>query len=419
MITIVHAADLHVDSPMRGLARLQEAPGEAVKGATRKALQNLVELTLREKASLLLIAGDIFDGDWRDYNTGLFVHAQLSRLTSAGVHVVMIRGNHDAASQITRNLRWPDGVIELPSKHPETVRLSGLRVAVHGQSYAVRDVRDDLAAAYPPSEPGMLNIGLLHTALSGREGHDTYAPASEQTLTNKGYQYWALGHVHTPEVVSDDPWIVFPGNIQGRSVREVGSRGCAVLRASDERIVELERHDLDVLRWEVLTVDAAAHDTPERIVAEVKRELANKVSAAGGRQLVVRVHVAGATAAHDAISREAKRWQAEVKAAGVEVSSDVIVEKVLLRTRPERGLSADAVGAMADVQRTIERLRHRPQELEELAAALKGLADALPSEYFDLDDAVNPADAFELAELLGEVETLLGSRFATSDEEPS
>src|SRR5690242_9452537 len=96
VMKFVHAADLHLDSPLRGLSRYEGAPVEAVRGATRRAFQNLIDLCLEEGAAFLLLAGDIYDGDWKDYGTGLFFLHQLARLRAADVEVVLIRGNHDA-----------------------------------------------------------------------------------------------------------------------------------------------------------------------------------------------------------------------------------------------------------------------------------------------------------------------------------
>src|SRR5262245_9649681 len=106
----VHAADLHLDSPLRGLERYEGAPVDEIRGSTRHALDNLVALCRTEGASLLVLAGDLYDGDWRDFNTGLFFASRMVRLREAGVRVVWVRGNHDAQSRITQNLRLPDGV---------------------------------------------------------------------------------------------------------------------------------------------------------------------------------------------------------------------------------------------------------------------------------------------------------------------
>jgi DNA repair exonuclease SbcCD nuclease subunit len=214
----VHAADLHLDSPMRGLATYPGAPIEAMRGATRQAFESLVELCVDENAQLLVIAGDIYDGDWKDFSTGLYLRAQLTRLREADIEVVLIRGNHDAASVITRNLRLP-GVHVLPHDKPKSVVLEDVGAVVHGQSFATRAVTANLAAGYPDPLPDLVNVGLLHTCLGGYAEHENYAPCRLEELIARRYDYWALGHVHEHAVLHVDPHVVFAGNIQGRQGR--------------------------------------------------------------------------------------------------------------------------------------------------------------------------------------------------------
>ncbi|HHD57358.1 MAG TPA: DNA repair exonuclease, partial [Desulfobulbaceae bacterium] len=225
MVTFLHAADIHLDSPLRNLATREGAPVELIRNATRRAFENLVQLAVDEKVDFLLLAGDLYDGAWRDFNTGLFFIEKMRRLKEAGIRVFLISGNHDAASRITRALRLPDNVVHFSSRRARTIELEDLNVAIHGQSYAKRAVTADLAKDYPPPVQGMVNIGLLHTALAGRDGHEPYAPCTPGELADKGYDYWALGHVHQREIVDKDPWIVFAGNLQGRHIRETGPRG--------------------------------------------------------------------------------------------------------------------------------------------------------------------------------------------------
>ena len=156
---LVHAADIHLDSPLRGLERYEGAPVDEIRGATRRAVANLVDLCLVEAASLLLIAGDLYDGYWRDYNTGLFFAKQMARLTREGVGVVWIRGNHDAASEITKSLRLPEGVIELGASRPETrvfeARHSGPRTELPATGCHRRS-----GGGLPGRETGPLQCGL-------------------------------------------------------------------------------------------------------------------------------------------------------------------------------------------------------------------------------------------------------------------
>ncbi len=141
----IHCSDLHVDSPLTGLDRYEGAPVSKIRGATRRALSNLVELCIEEDAELLLIAGDVYDGDWRDYGTGLFFAAQMSRLREAGVRVAMVLGNHDAQSQITRALRLPDNVIVFDAAAPATHVLDDVKADLsQRQTTAVRGAFDTL-----------------------------------------------------------------------------------------------------------------------------------------------------------------------------------------------------------------------------------------------------------------------------------
>ena len=187
----LHAADLHLDSPLRGLD--PAAPAERIRGATRQALVNLVDFALERRVAFVLLAGDLYDGDWKDWHTGQFLVQHLSRLTRAGIEVVAISGNHDAEQVLTRKLPVP-GMMRADQAH--TVRLANAPVAVHGQGFATPAVTHNLAAAYPDPVDGHFNIGLLHTACGSGE-HENYAPCTVADLVQRGYDYWALGHVHT------------------------------------------------------------------------------------------------------------------------------------------------------------------------------------------------------------------------------
>ena len=247
----VHAADLHIDSPLRGLERYDGAPVELIRGATRRALEHLVELCLEEGAKLLLLAGDLYDGDWKDYSTGLFFCQQMARLREGGVTVVWIRGNHDAASRLTQHLRPTDNVHELSHARPSSLELEfdGAQIAVHGQGFPKAKVSDDLSERYPAPVSGAFNVGLLHTALDGREGHDAYAPCRVESLVNRGYDYWALAHVHQAAVLHERPHVVFCGNLQGRHIRESGPKGASLVVVEDGQVEAILPLHVDCVRW--------------------------------------------------------------------------------------------------------------------------------------------------------------------------
>ena len=268
MFRFLHTADIHLDSPLRGLERYEGAPVDELRGATREALKNLVNTAISEGVNFLLIAGDLYDGDWKDYQTGLFFAKEMSKLREAGIRVYIVFGNHDAASQITKKLgNIPSNVHHFSNRKPKTEIIEDLGVAIHGQSFSKRILTENIAIAYPEARTGYFNIGLIHTSFTGREGHEPYAPCTMDDLLSKNYDYWALGHVHKREVLHEDPWIIFPGNIQGRHIREPGPKGCTLVTVRDEGNVVMEHRDLDVLRWELCEVDGSGSQSPEEIIA--------------------------------------------------------------------------------------------------------------------------------------------------------
>jgi DNA repair exonuclease SbcCD nuclease subunit len=261
---LVHASDLHLGTPLSGIAC----------GATRPALRALVSLCIDDRADLLLLAGDTFDATKRDHRTGAFFVTQMLRLRDHGIRVLSVRGNHDAEHRLVACLLLPDNVTELGLSGPETIVLDELGVAVHAESFHVRKTFDNIAARLGPPVAGMLNVGLLHTSADGREGHDPYAPCTLGQLRDRGYDYWALGHVHAREVHERGAWIVFPGNVQGRSMREAGPKGATVVTAEAGRIVRVEHRAVDVVRFEGILVDvtdaASLDDVVDRSTAELR-----------------------------------------------------------------------------------------------------------------------------------------------------
>jgi exonuclease SbcD len=400
---IVHAADLHLDSPLTGLSRYEGAPVAEVRGATRRALENLVTLCLEEDAKLLLLAGDLYDGDWRDYSTGLFFAAQLARLRESGARVVWIRGNHDAQSKLTHHLELGDHCHELGTKKPVTLELPALDVAVHGQGFATQAVTEDLSARYPEPVRGALNIGLLHTALSGRRGHAPYAPCDAAQLAARGYDYWALGHVHQREVVSDSPYVVFPGNLQGRHVRETGEKGATLITVRDGSISAVEPRVLDVVRFARVMVDVSDASGLGDAAELTKRALVKTLEQAGGRLVAARVTLHGHSAAHAELAADLERAEAHVRARANEIQGgDVWLEQVRVESELPADLGALAArdDAVGHVVRALAAVKDDPEALASLSGELAELMRALPQEARDAELGIDLDDPACLRELV-------------------
>lgn len=412
----LHAADIHLDSPLRGLASQEGNAVERVRTATREALDTLVGLAIEEEVEFLIIAGDLYDGDWRDYKTGLFFAAQMGRLNKESIPVYLLHGNHDAESQITRRLELPDNVHVFGTREPETFELEELKVALHGQSFRQREITDNLVPGYPPPVSGAFNIGVLHTGLGGMGGHVNYAPCTLNDLANKGYDYWALGHVHQANVLREKPHVVFPGNLQGRHARETGAKGASLVTVEDGEIVELTTVPCDVVRWTVLSVflgDAeSVGDVIDRISDTVEAAVANE---ADGRLLACRIMLEGRTAVHDRLVASEDRMLAEARAGALGLGEEMAwVEKVVINTEPE--VDAQTLAERVDAIGELQRLLHDATGDEVLLAQIEDdvgkLVRQLPHEVRgDTDDSVLKAAVDgDFAELIGEVSPYLSAR---------
>lgn len=336
----IHAADIHLDSPLRGIERYEGAPVDAIRNATRAALTNLVDLALEERVSFVLLAGDLYDGDWKDLNTGAFFIRGMQRLREAGIRVFLIAGNHDARNEMTKELRLPDNTRFFSSNKPESVVIEDLDVVIHGQSFAGRKTQEDLSAAYPDAHSGLFNIGLLHTSAMGFPEHETYAPCSVEGLRSKGYQYWALGHVHQRRVLCEDPPILFSGNTQGRHIRETGVKGCSLVHVHRGEVTSIEECPLDVLRWLQVDVDVTGAMTPDDVVDKVPAALYEPLVQNKGVLLGVRIHLTGVTDADAALRSNPERWITELRLAVSAMDRERIwIEKTLIDTRPANSLS--------------------------------------------------------------------------------
>jgi DNA repair exonuclease SbcCD nuclease subunit len=409
-VKFVHAADIHLDSPMKGLAPYPGAPVEAICGATRQAFESLIDLCLNEEADLLVIAGDVYDGDWKDFGTGLYLRSQLARLRESEIEVVMIHGNHDAASVITRNLSLP-GIHVLSDQAPGSVVLEKLGIVVHGQSFPTRAVTENLAAAYPEPMSGYFNIGVLHTALGGYAEHDNYAPCQLDELINHGYGYWALGHVHQPSIVHADPPIVFAGVLQGRHIKEAGPKGATLVSVVDGE-VKVEQRTLDHVRWERVRVDVGDTDTEADILEQVTSALNTANAGAEERVLACRIEVDGATPNHALVMRDRERLDSEVRALATELGpGQAWVERILWATEAPRSqvVNDDAVG---ETLRLLRETAADETALAELAESLKSLAVKLPAEVKLGNEGIDPADPETLARFLAEAEREVPSLLA-------
>ncbi|MBF0142844.1 MAG: DNA repair exonuclease [Magnetococcales bacterium] len=417
----IHAADIHLDSPLKGLSLHEGAPENEIRGAVRRAFTNLIAACCQERVDFLLLAGDLYDGHWQDFNTGLFFVRQMAILREAGIRAFFVRGNHDAENRhLTPDLPLPDNVHLFAADGPESRILEDLGVAIHGQSFSRSNQKENLADGYPPALPGLCNLGLLHTALSGRKGHEPYAPCQVSDLTAKGYDYWALGHVHGREVVREDPGIHFPGNLQGRHIRESGAKGALLVELEPGKRPEVRFLPLDVLRWEMLSLPTPPRSAGLPVLEEgIHAALTGALARAEGRFLVVRAIIPRED--FSAPGNAGERWLPRVRALAADVAGERIwVERVVAVETRETGCTMspgsplappdEAAGSLLDD--LCGGLVTDPEVTAHLREELKEKLRALPVEITQGEEGLRLDDEVWLGELLDRARRLIQRELA-------
>lgn len=400
----LHAADLHLGSPLRGLEARHPELAALFSRASRRAFEQMIDLAIAERVAFVVIAGDVYDQDWTDYAAGQLFLRGVARLTREGIRTVVIRGNHDAEHVITRSLALPEGLSWLGSERPESVEFPEFGVAIHGMSFKTRAVTENMVPIYPSAAPGRFNIGLLHTSLDGRPDHSGYAPATLADLAGRGYDYWALGHVHAREIISRlDPTVVYAGNIQGRHVRETGEKSVSLVTVADGRVTSIEEKPVDAARWALVEVDLTGVERADEVGPVVRRALEDAASAAGSRPLAIRLVLKGETDLHPYLAVDRARLIADTEVTAATVADTIAIEQIrTLTALPRRGPRIDR----EDFDEAIAAALADPALRTAIAEDLAGLRAKLPAAVQER------LDAEDIDVLLSAARALLEGRIA-------
>jgi len=418
----VHAADLHLDSPLLALSRHEPRQVERMRRATREAFVRLIDLCIDHEAALLVLAGDLYDHDCPNMQIAVFLRKELRRLEQKGIRVVIIKGNHDADNRITSALALPANTRLLGERRPETIMFDDLpvRVAVHGQSFKPGPVPENLAASYPAALRGYYNIGLLHTSLAGTADHDAYAPCTLEELTTRGYDYWALGHIHKQAVLCRDPYVIFPGNLQGRHAKESGPKGCFLVEVGETgRTASAEFAPLDVVRWHRAEVDLKGRASEAELVEGLREALQHAHRESDGRASAVRIVLTGRTSLYQHIERRPHRLrQTTLELADEIAGDDMWIEKIINNT----SALGDRVDAAAndethDLVSIMQEIAANAEQVGRLLAKeLEPLRSKLPGELKELSSLKLLQHPELCRDALDRLEPRLAARFAGEED---
>jgi exonuclease SbcD len=394
-LRFIHAADLHLDSPFKGMSALPERVRERVRESTFEALKELVALAIKEQVDFVLVSGDVYDVSDRSLRAQIRFQKAVEQLAAEGIPAYIIHGNHDPEDGRAAKLVWPADVHFFASEHVETFQVvkqdRGMIAEIHGISYGSSAVTENLALKFKRGQAQVCQIGLLHTNVDGDPQHDNYAPCSKQDLLDAGMHYWALGHVHTRHILNRKPAIVYPGNIQGRSIRETGPRGCYLVDIDEYGRAELAFYALDTVRWyqenlSVVTIQS------EQVLKDRIGELLDRLRhEADGRDGVVRIVLEGRSEIHERLrkGRALPELMDELREEEMERGCFVWIESIEDRTASELDLAAalEEKSFLGDLLRYAAALQSDDASLDSFAGEALAALQGLPQ------SAGNPATA--------------------------
>lgn len=338
-IRFIHTADIHLDTPFKGLTNVPENLLELVRRSTFRAFDRIVDYCIQYEVDFLLIAGDLYDSEDRSLKAQIHLLRGLEKLDIHGVNTYIIHGNHDPFDKNKQLINWPDSAYFLSSAQLESLSFNknGQEAAIiSGRSYPTKAFKENIAADYIVTNKGVFNIGLLHTNVDGDRNHDSYAPCSLNQLVDSEIDYWALGHIHKSNILSNhSPTIIYPGNPQGRHINEDGLKGCYLVEVNNKAITSLEMLPTSEIVWLKQEINISQAEMFEDVLDIIQQEL-DALSSAYNLPMILELELTGSTALHKELHRDGRII--ELKELLNEVNSVtnpwLWLEAITLKTRP-------------------------------------------------------------------------------------
>lgn len=413
----IHTADIHLDTPFQGLASDNPVLRKYLAGATFAAFRRIVDLCLDYQVDFLLVAGDVYDAANRSLRAQVFLREQLSRLAERGIRTFIVHGNHDHCSGRQLELSWPPEVYFFAPGAVEHVPfiLNGKEIArIYGISYPEAQVTEDYSRLFQRHDDVPFAIGILHSNVGGNVEHENYAPCTLDSLIGKGFDYWALGHIHSSRVLRQKtPTIVYPGTPQGRNPRETGPKGCYLVEVYENREVTLRFLETDIIRWHRQELSIEGMSREDELLEALQTRITELKAANKGRSGLVRFVVSGRGPLYSqlkkdsfvedivTILRESERLDGQ---------QFVWVDSLQIRANPpvDKQQLLEDENLLADFLQLVQKAREDTDFLNQLAENLSPLWEHRRAKRFLPELTVDELKAMlELAENMG-IHLLLG-----------
>jgi len=417
--SFIHTADLHLDSPFKGISEVNEEISSELTEATFKAFNKIIDLGIEKQIDFLLIAGDIYDGGDRSLRAQLRFRDGLKRLSDAGIKAYIVHGNHDPLDGWSANLDWPKNVHIFKGKSVEKVSVEkdGEEIAqIYGISFHTREIKTNLTYKFPKiskSKKALFNIGMLHCNVGTSTGHEPYAPCTLQDLITRNFNCWALGHIHKKAIINDDnPLVIYPGNPQGLHPKETGARGCFLVNVGENGEPTAEFIEVNSIRWFVEELSIDSLYTEQELISKIHNCIEKIREEAEGRSSVCRIILTGRSALHSSIARKGVLDDIlkDIREDEEGEKQFVWIESIEDNTNPEidRKSLLERKDFIGDLVKLFEEFSHDENKIAELKESLEPLFTSPsgrkllePIDDEDLIDLIKKAETLCLDKLMG------------------
>lgn len=408
--TLVHAADLHLGSPLQSLGgSVGEEKAQQIRLQSIKAFDRLIDMTIEHEADVLVLAGDVYDSAEKEPRAQLQFASAMRRLMDAGVSVFIAHGNHDpVVTGFKPAASLPDNVVvfepDTPQVHQVVLR-SGSELEVVGVSFGKEHETENLAKRFLrlPTDPRR-TVGVLHTNVGSNSLHGDYAPCTPEDLEAAPVGYWALGHIHARSVTAmgQGRWWAYPGNLQGRSTKatECGPKGALIVPILDQGFGQPDFSSCDAVRFAREDVDVSEAVNLGDVVRIVDERLVALEDTADGRPVVARVRLRGATEAHHQLIHESDGITDTIRS---DIRSGAILSKIEISTRHhvDRQQLIDRENLLSDILRYLD---GNPLSDESLAEMVGSSVDKRALK--ELEELIG-RDVIRISDLQSQIETAL------------
>lgn len=296
-LKFVHAADIHLGRPFAGLRRSSPELGNLFLQAGYDAWDRIVTTAIDRNVDFLTLAGDVFDAPNPTVRARVAFKNGVERLYDARIPVYMAVGNHDPLKSFPESLRSLPG-LRLFGPIPEGTRLAGEEhtdgVMIFGAGFEKAVVTENLVRKFR-RDPGVeLAVGVVHTNVAGTSGHENCAPCTLDDLKATAMDIWCLGHVHSTEILLQDPLILYPGTSQGAHINESGPRGCHLISAQAGSAATAEFIPLAPVCWLRMDLDVTQCQSVEDVIDSAVALCSNtSIEVDGVMAVVARLNLMG------------------------------------------------------------------------------------------------------------------------------